>query len=159
MQPSTQHKRSDRLLRLIAIERGIRAILLIGVGLIIVTHLKSDWSRTLTDFTRQIGLDARHNAVGHFISKAGALSLNRRIEYAVVAIAYGILEGVESYGLWTRRRWAEYLTIVATALLLIPEIDELVKRPTALKAAAFVVNLAIVIYLIVRVRRTRPAHA
>jgi uncharacterized membrane protein (DUF2068 family) len=157
--PSVPHKRSDRLLRLIAIERGIRAILLIGVGLIIVTHLKSDWSRTLTDLTRQIGLDARHNAVGHFISKAGALSLSKRVEFAVIAIAYGILEGVESYGLWRRRRWAEYLTIVATALLLIPEIDELIRRPTALKAAAFVVNLAIVIYLIARVRRTPPGRA
>jgi uncharacterized membrane protein (DUF2068 family) len=159
MQPSEPHKHSDKLLRLIAIERSVRAILLIGVGLIIVTHLKSDWSRALTDFTRQIGLDARHNAVGHFISKAGALSLSKRVEYAAIAIAYGILEGVEGYGLWTRRRWAEYLTIVATALLLIPEIDELIKRPTALKAAAFVVNLAIVIYLIVRVRRTRPGRA
>ena len=156
MQRSAPHEHSDRVLRLIAIERSLRAVLLIGVGLVVVTHLKSDWSRALTDVARALGLDTRHNAIGHAISRAGALSLRKRVEYGSIAIAYGILEGVEGYGLWRHRRWAEYLTIVSTALLLIPEIDELTKRPTALKGAAFAVNVAIVIYLIIRVRRTRP---
>ena len=85
--------------------------------------------------------------------------MKKRVEYGSIAIAYGILEGIEGYGLWRRRRWAEYLTIVATGLLLIPEVDEIIKRPTGLKVAAFIVNLAIVIYLIIRVRRSRPQRA
>jgi uncharacterized membrane protein (DUF2068 family) len=147
--------RSDRLLPLIAAERTLRGILLVAVGILVVTHLKSDWGRTLNHVARAVGLDPSHNAVGHFVSRASSLSIKKRAEYGSIAIAYGLLEGVEGYGLWRRRRWAEYLTIIATALLLIPEIDELIKRPTALKAAGFLVNVVIVIYLIGRVRRKR----
>ena len=38
----------------------------------------------------------------------------------VVAIAYAVLEGLEAWGLWHERRWAEYLTVVATAGHLAP---------------------------------------
>ena len=37
-------------------------------------------------------------------------------------LGYGTLEAVEGYGLLRRRRWGEYLTVLATALLFIPEI-------------------------------------
>jgi uncharacterized membrane protein (DUF2068 family) len=151
--------RSDALLRLIAIERSVRGILLVAVGVILLTHLKADWGRAVSDIARALGLDTHHNAVSHFVNRVGALSLGKRVEYGAIAVAYGLLEAVEAYGLWRRRPWGEYLTIVATGLLLIPEVDELIKRPTALKAGGFVVNLAIVIYLIVRVRRRRARDA
>jgi uncharacterized membrane protein (DUF2068 family) len=41
---------------------------------------------------------------------------------------------------------------VATALLFVPEIDELFKKPTVLKASALVVNAVIVVSLIWRLR-------
>lgn len=144
---------SDRLLLLIAAERSVRSILLIAAGIVAVVHLNADWGRTLSHLARDVGLDPRQNAIGHLISRAGALSAKKKAEYGAVAIAYGLLEGVEAYGLWRRRLWAEYLTIVATALLLIPEVDTLLKRVTVLKAAGFVLNLVIVIFLIIRVRR------
>src|SRR5436305_15319350 len=100
MEPSVPHKRSDRVLRLIAIERCVRAVLLIIGGLVLVTHLKSDWGRALTDVARALGLDAKHNAVGHFISRAGDLSLKKRVEYGSTAIAYGILDAVGGSLLW-----------------------------------------------------------
>lgn len=51
-----------------------------------------------------------------------------------------MLEAVEGYGLLRRRQWAEYLTVVATALLFIPEVQELLKYPTGLKVAALLVS-------------------
>jgi uncharacterized membrane protein (DUF2068 family) len=67
------------------------------------------------------------------------------------------LEAVEGYGLLRRRQWAEYLTVVATALLFIPEVQELHKHPTGLKIAALVVNVVIVVYLVIRLVRRRHA--
>ncbi|MBV9311104.1 MAG: DUF2127 domain-containing protein [Solirubrobacterales bacterium] len=150
---------SDTVVRLIALERSVRAILLVGVGAILLTHLKADWGRAITDVARALGLDSRHNAISHLVNRVGSLSLTRRVEYGAIAAGYGLLEAVEAYGLWRRRPWGEYLTIVSTALLLIPEVDELIKRPTVLKAAGFVVNVAVVIYLIFRVRRRRAREA
>jgi len=64
---------------------------------------------------------------------------------------------VEGYGLLRHRSWGEYLTVVSTALLLIPEVQELLKNPTALKAGGLTLNVIIVIYLVIRLvrRRTR----
>jgi hypothetical protein len=49
--------------------------------------------------------------------------------------ADGLLEIVEGVGLWLRKRWAEWLTVIATSLLVPFEIYELIHRPSPLKAA------------------------
>ena len=67
------------------------------------------------------------------------------------------MEAFESYGLWRRRRWGEYLTVVATGLLLIPEVDEIVKKPSVLKALGLLLNLVIIVYLVTRLRRRDSA--
>jgi uncharacterized membrane protein (DUF2068 family) len=75
---------------------------------------------------------------------------------------YGLLELVEGTGLWLDKLWAEYLTVVATSLLVPLEIYELVRKPTLLKAAGIAVNVAIVAYLARRLRervRASKAHA
>jgi len=66
----------------------------------------------------------------------------------LTAVIYAIVEGVESVGLWKQRRWAEYLTAVATAGFLPFEIYELTKRITVLRVVALVVNLVILVYLV-----------
>ena len=73
--------------------------------------------------------------------------------FGVGAIAYGVLELVEGGGLFYRKRWAEWLTVIATSLLVPLELYELVRHPSWLKAVGIAVNLAIVIYLYRVVRR------
>jgi uncharacterized membrane protein (DUF2068 family) len=143
----------DRVLRLIAIERLVRAAALVAIGIVLITHSHADWGRTINDVARSLGFDPSRNGIQKLIEKVRAISPNRYVVFGVVAIGYGILEGVEGYGLWKRRRWAEYLTVVATSLLFIPEVYELTKRATAGKAAALVVNAGIVAFLVWRLRR------
>ena len=59
-----------------------------------------------------------------------------------------MLEGVEAVGLWYAKRWAEYLTFIATIIFIPYEIDELIKSVTTLKALAFVINVAVAVYLL-----------
>ena len=68
------------------------------------------------------------------------------------SLAYAILELVEGIGLWHERRWAEYLTVIATAGLLPFEILELTHRVTVIRIGALVVNLLIVVWLVYRKR-------
>lgn len=65
-----------------------------------------------------------------------------------IATAYAVLEGAEAIGLWRERRWAEYLTAVATAGFLPLEIHELAARVTAFRVIALVVNVAILLWLL-----------
>ena len=69
------------------------------------------------------------------------------------ALGYGVLELVEGVGLFYRRRWAEWLTVVATSLLIPLELYEVVRSPSLLKAGGIAVNVVIVIYLYRIVRR------
>jgi uncharacterized membrane protein (DUF2068 family) len=71
----------------------------------------------------------------------------------VGAFLYAGLFATEGVGLWLRRRWAEYFTIIATASFIPFEAFELAKQPTVLRGGALVLNIAVVAYLVAHVRR------
>jgi uncharacterized membrane protein (DUF2068 family) len=64
---------------------------------------------------------------------------------------------VEGVGLIARRRWAEWFTVLVTASFVPLEIYEIARHPDAIRIAALVVNLAIVAYLVMRLRQRREA--
>jgi uncharacterized membrane protein (DUF2068 family) len=66
---------------------------------------------------------------------------------------YSALLLTEGVGLLLRQRWAEYFTIITTAGLIPLEIYEIVHRITPAKIVVLLVNVAIVAYLVVHVRR------
>lgn len=66
---------------------------------------------------------------------------------------YAVVTVVEATGLWFQKLWAEAMVMILVALGVIPEIYELSKGFTPLKLGIFVVNLAILAYLIMFFRR------
>lgn len=147
----------DRLLPWIAAERAFRAFVLITVGLALVTHPHANWAEEITRFAQRLGLDPNSNWIRKLLEKVRSISSQQDLLFGAIALAYGALEGIEAYGLWMQRRWAEWLTVFATSLLLIPEIWELTKSTTFLKVGALIVNLLVVAYLLRRLRSSRPA--
>ena len=83
------------------------------------------------------------------------LPSDRLAELAAGALLYAGLFLVEGVGLWRGRRWAEYLTVVATASLVPLELFELSRGLTVVRVLALVLNLVIVGYLIGRLHRSR----
>jgi hypothetical protein len=81
----------------------------------------------------------------------------------IAAIAWGALELIEGVGLWLDQLWAEYLTLIATLLLIPFELYELAIRPSLFKAGGLLVNVLIVLYLALALRRrlavARPEDA
>lgn len=152
-------RRQGVFLRLIAAERFLRGAFLIAVGIVLITHVHTDWGRVLRNEASRWGLHPSQGGLARVLHKLSALRPTAVGAYGAIAIAYGLLEGVEGYGLWRERRWAEHLTVVATSLLLIPEVWELANRFTTFKVLALIVNIVIVAYLLVRLRRTRPTKS
>jgi uncharacterized membrane protein (DUF2068 family) len=144
-------------IRFIIIERFVKGTALILAGVTLAV-LGSDarfqsWTQNLQDqlnLTNSASLFKR--AVEQLLVKFGTASARERDLISVGAVLYGLLEAFEGFGLVRRRRWAEYLVLVATSAFLPLEIDELVRKPTVLKALTFVVNLAIIGYLVWRKR-------
>ncbi|HEY4811815.1 MAG TPA: DUF2127 domain-containing protein [Solirubrobacteraceae bacterium] len=151
--PSTSH---DRLLPWIAAERAFRAVVLLAVGIVLVTHPHANWASDIAHFAQHLGLDPKENWIQRIINDVNKIHTNQDLLFGLVAIGYGALEGAEAYGLFKRRRWGEWLTVVATSLLFIPEIWELTKSASLLKVGAVLVNIAVVVYLLWRLRRASP---
>lgn len=149
---SESRARGDRLLPWIAAERTLRAIVLSAVGIALIANPHHNWGKTVTNIAHDFGLNPSSNGIEKIIHKLRAISSHRYAVFGIIALAYGALEATEAYGLWRRRRWAEYLTVLATSLLFIPEIWEIANKPTPLKLGALLVNIAVVAYLILRLR-------
>jgi uncharacterized membrane protein (DUF2068 family) len=145
--------RSRRFLRLIALERAGRGVLLVAAGVYLLFHLNSDFGRLGERVMRAIELDPRRPFFHRIVDYLHHLHASELRVAAIVAIGYGVLELVEGTGLWLDQLWAEYLTVIATSLLLPFELYELVHRPSVWKAAGIVVNLVIVAYLAYLLRR------
>jgi uncharacterized membrane protein (DUF2068 family) len=150
---SESSPRSRRILRLIALERIVRGVLLLGAGVYLLFHLNSDFGRLGERVMRAIELDPRRPFLHRIVVYLHHLHASEVRVAALFALGYGILELVEGTGLWLDQLWAEYLTVVATSLLIPLEVYELAKKPSALKTAGLAVNVLVVLYLVRVVRR------
>jgi uncharacterized membrane protein (DUF2068 family) len=144
------------LLRVIAIDRGIHGVLfgLLAIGALIVKldlpriqawahSLLSDINGTLDNTT-----SAGHVRLSRELERLLDVRSGELTVLLVTATIYAVIESTEAYGLWRERRWAEYLTVVATAGFLPFEIRELIARVSVLRVGALVVNLVILVYLV-----------
>src|SRR5207247_2456901 len=135
MTGATDPPRSRRILRLIAVERAGRGLLLLGAGVYVLFHLNSDFGRLGERVMRAIELDPKRPFLHRIVAYLHHLHASQLRVVAIAALGYGALELVEGTGLWLDQVWAEYLTVIATSLLIPFELYELIHRPSAWKAA------------------------
>jgi uncharacterized membrane protein (DUF2068 family) len=148
--------RDKYVLRVIAVDRFVHFVVLGLLAVAVLLFRKNEavlngyWVGLLRNLQGGVGGPVRDTSTG----LVGELSKLFRVDQvhllltAVVLAAYAGLEGVEAVGLWFARRWAEYLTFVATAVLLLPELYELAHRLSPLKVGTLLINLAVVVYLL-----------
>ena len=143
------------VLRLIALDRALHFVILAVLGAAIflfVSHqaqLRDSFYRVVADLQGGLrGPSRSHSGLVHDLDRLFSLQSGELDLVGAVVLFYAALEGVEAVGLWLGKRWAEYLTFISTTLLLPLEVYEIVHPRSVLKIITFVLNLAIVIYLI-----------
>jgi uncharacterized membrane protein (DUF2068 family) len=150
--------RDKVVLRVIALDRVLHFVILLALGvgvLAIASHetvLRVRFYRILTDLQGGVAggpvqTSGHVGLLGEF-DKLFSLRAGTLRTLGVVLLAYGLLEGLEAVGLWLTKRWAEYLTFIATTVLLIPEVYELTHRITPLKIIGLLVNIAVELNLL-----------
>jgi uncharacterized membrane protein (DUF2068 family) len=151
----------DRIvLRIIAIDRAVHFVVLAGLAVVLflIAAHEIGLRRTVYDIVNSVSGtsgDPTHHHHGGFVrSVLHVVTLRSSTLYwvGVAAAAYAVLEGAEAIGLWYQKRWAEYLTFIATCLFLPYEIYELTKSLSPLKFIALAVNIAIAVYLLLAKR-------
>lgn len=148
--------RDRYVLRLIAVDRFVHFVVLglLAAAVLLFRRnqsvLDSYWVGILRNLQAGTGGPVRDTSTGLIgeLNKLFRVNPTHLLLTGLVLAGYALLEATEAVGLWLVRRWAEYLTLVATAVLLIPELYELAHRVSPLKVIALVLNLAVVIYLL-----------
>ena len=131
-------------------ERTAKSGLLVlgAVTLLVLGHeqVLSRWAAAAQD---QLNLDAPSGLFQRLIDQLLVrIGFYRHLTALALGItAYALLEGTEAVGLAMRRRWAEYLTVLATGILIPYEVWEVLHRATLLRAGGLLVNVAVVGYL------------
>jgi uncharacterized membrane protein (DUF2068 family) len=138
--------------RLIILDRFVKAAALLVGGTVLIVATQTGALRDIAEQVQdQLNVSSgRHlllRLTNFLLSRFSSLSRGAELAIAVAAILYGLLEAIEAIALLLRRRWAEYLVLLATFAFLPLEIEELIRHPSALKALALVVNIAIIGYL------------
>jgi uncharacterized membrane protein (DUF2068 family) len=145
--------RDKIVLRAIAIDRGLHFVVLGLLGLAILlfasnrADLKDSFYRVAADLSGGPVQSTKVGLVGE-LNKLFSLRSSTLHLVGAGVIGYAVLEGVEAFGLWWQKRWAEYLTLIATALFLPIEVYEIIHKGSPLKVGALIVNLAVVFYLL-----------
>jgi uncharacterized membrane protein (DUF2068 family) len=145
------------VIRLITLERFFKAgVLIVGSIALLVLDRHSGAHQAILNIQSEYNLDAGrglwHRLVGSALDHVAGVPDRRLLALAVAGLLYGGLEALEGFGLLLRRRWAEYLVLVATIVFIPVEVEELATRPSIFKALALLVNLLIVAYLVWRKR-------
>jgi uncharacterized membrane protein (DUF2068 family) len=142
------------ILRILAVERWIRAFVLALLAAA-QTSLQAWFEREiprLQPLAKQFNYNLdKSPTVRHLRSllhsRHGTLHL-----VEAFLIGYALLQVAEGVGLWSLKRWGEYIAAVGTSIFLPLEIYELTKDVTWLKLVALLINLALVVYLVWRKR-------
>jgi uncharacterized membrane protein (DUF2068 family) len=143
---------SNRLLRLIAAFKFFKGALLIAVGFGAFKLMHKDIGDLAERCTEALRLNPANHFVDTTLQKVSTLDPGQIKKLGAGSLLYAALFLTEGTGLWLGKRWAEWLTVIITSSLVPLEIYEIYRHPSALKVAVLIINLAIVAYLIYRIR-------
>ena len=130
----------------------LKGILLIFVGIGAFKMIHSDITDIATHLVIKFGLDPGGRYVGKLLLGAANLTPDKIRDVGVGSFLYAALFLTEGIGLSMAKRWAEWFSVIITSSLVPFEIYEIHRHSTLVKFGALLVNLAVVAYLVYRIR-------
>ncbi|MFI6584285.1 DUF2127 domain-containing protein [Embleya sp. NPDC050493] len=149
------------ILRFLAVERAARGVLILLAAYAVwrfsnsqdsVRRLFEDDLTAFRPVAEHFHYDLDHSPIVDSIRKTFDYKHSTLVWVAVAMVVYAVIEIVEAVGLWLLERWAEYLTVVATAAFLPLEGYEMREHVSAFKVATLTLNILAVVYIIVAKR-------
>ena len=149
------------ILRLLAVERIARALLILAAAYLIwrfrahhdaVQRAFDEDLPLLRPLADKVHYNLDESSIVHTLRSVVQARTSTLAAIAVALLIYGLLQVIEGFGLWLLKRWGEYFAVVATSLGLPIEIYELTEKITVLRVGALIVNIAAVVYLLLAKR-------
>jgi uncharacterized membrane protein (DUF2068 family) len=146
----------NRVIRLIALFKLVKAVLLIVVGMSAIHLLHQDVASVAEHWVKLLGLDPGNRYVDRTLQRVGDLTPNKIRSLGIGSFIYAGLFLTEGIGLWLVKRWAEWFSVIITTSLVPFEVYEIYRHPSAIKILVLILNIAVVAYLIYRIRSELP---
>jgi uncharacterized membrane protein (DUF2068 family) len=140
-------------LRIIAVFKLAKGLILVAVGIGAIKLLHKNLSELGANWIATIRVDPDNRLIHGLIAKLGLMNDRKLEELSFGSFFYAALLLTEGVGLWLKRRWAEYFTIITTCSLIPLELYEIGKRVTITRLVLLLLNVAIVWYLFVQLRK------
>lgn len=148
----------NRLVRLIAVFKLFKAVMLIAVGMSALHLLHKDLTSVLNHWVAKLGLDPGNRYLARALPKLVRLTPEKIRGLGIVSFTYAGLFLTEGIGLWLVKRWAEWFSVVITTSLIPVEVYEIYRHSSAIKCVVLIGNIAVVWYLLYRIRNEREMH-
>jgi uncharacterized membrane protein (DUF2068 family) len=140
-----QRVRALALIAAYKLAKMLACLLLAAVAFDLVRPQAAAW---FSGWLESLSWATRHDLAVRVVDWLLGLGPHEFRLFGSVALLYAAMYAVEGVGLWYAKRWAEYLVIVETCLLLPLEVRELLHRFSAFKLGLLLANIGVVMYLI-----------
>jgi uncharacterized membrane protein (DUF2068 family) len=141
----------NRLIRLIALFKLLKAVLLLVLGIGALQLIHRDFVRVLEHWIATLGLDPGSRYVNRALETATTITPNKIKGLGVGSFLYAALFLTEGIGLWLERHWAEWFTVIVTSSLVPFEIFKLYQHASPIKIVLLILNIAVVAYFVHRI--------
>ncbi|OKH15493.1 hypothetical protein NIES592_05205 [Fischerella major NIES-592] len=130
----------------IVVYKGFVALLLTATSIVLLLALKKH--DTLVGFSESYILEGKREVIEWLLEKIVNIK-PQTLKFSGIATAiYAVVTAIEAIGLWYEKTWAKILVIGLVGISVPPEIYELIKGITIFKFLVFMVNIAVLWYLI-----------
>lgn len=155
--PLAPRRRPPGLL-FIAFYEFAKGLLLVLVAISLLRLLGHDLQQVVAHWARVLRLDLHHRFIENLAVRAGLINPRELKQLSALSFFIGGLHLVQGVGLYLGKRWAEYLTVVATAAFIPLEVHEVLRHVGPVRCAVLAGNVALVAYLIALLWRRRGHH-
>jgi uncharacterized membrane protein (DUF2068 family) len=142
------------VLTAIGVFKLFKGVVLVAVGIGALRLLNKNVAAEVYRWANAFRVDPGNRYLHLLLERLSIVNEKTLKEFSVGTFFYSALFLTEGTGLLLRKHWAEYFTIIVTGSAIPLEIYELIRRATYVKGIVLVLNVAIVAYLAMTVRRT-----
>jgi uncharacterized membrane protein (DUF2068 family) len=157
-EPRTETAFTSGGIRLIAAFKLFKGLILFAVGVGAVKLLHKDLAFEVERWADIFRVDPNNHYIHRLVERFSILDGRRLKELSVGTFFYSALLLTEGTGLLLGKRWAEYFTVIATSSFVPLEVFELTKRVSSAKLVVLLLNVAVVVYLVLELCRSRKSR-
>jgi uncharacterized membrane protein (DUF2068 family) len=142
-----------RALKVVAVFEACKGLLVLFAGVALFSLIHQNIQSVAEQLVGHMHLNPAKHIPRIFIEAAGSLTDGRMLLFALLALLYSSMRFIEAYGLWFAKRWAEWFALVSGSIYLPIELYELTKGVSWLKIILVLINLLIVLYMAMMLKR------